>query len=254
MAFGLPDYYTLRARLVPAVIAAAPALALAAIWISWDGFNLSQALATIAICVVLYAFADVARRQGKRVEPRLLSRMGGLPSTTMLRYRDNSFTAEQKKRYHAFLAKQLKEVAPSESDEAKDPAKADGFYQRAGDWLRTATRDSKRFHILFDENITYGFRRNLYGLRRPAFGTNALIVVIVAVALVWFMPSNLTVPGVQRLYTVLVIAAIHALYIAFVATEQGAIQAARSYARQLILSIDQLMILASPSRSNARRS
>lgn len=199
MAFGLPDYYTLRARLVPAVIAAVPALALAAMWISWDGLNLSQLLATLAICVVLYAFADVARRMGKRIEPQLVERMGGLPSTTMLRYSDDVFTVEQKKLYHAFLAKKLNEKAPTASDEVKDPAKADGFYRRAGDWLRNATRDTKRFHILFDENITYGFRRNLYGLRWAALGANAAIVVATVVALVWFLPNNLTIPGVQRL-------------------------------------------------------
>src|SRR5262245_18268388 len=158
MALALPDYYTLRARLLPAVLAAIPPLSLAAIWISWDSFSLSQLLATIAIFCVLYAFSVVARREGKRIEPLLKKKTGGQPTTTMLRYRDDTFTAEQKKRYHAFLAKQLKEKAPAASDEAKDPAKADGFYQRAGDWLRTATANRKRFNILFDELITYGCR------------------------------------------------------------------------------------------------
>ena len=45
----------------------------------------------------VYAFADVARRQGKRIEPALLKKQGGLPSTTMLRHRDGEFTAEEKK-------------------------------------------------------------------------------------------------------------------------------------------------------------
>lgn len=238
---GLPGYYTLRARLFPAIIAAAPAIALGAAWVSWDGWNLSQLIATIAVCVVLFAFADIARRQGKRVEPVIVERMGGLPSTTMLRHRDDTFAAEQKSRYLAFLAKELKEKAPSETDEAANPAAADRYYERAGARLRAATRDTKRFHILFDENITYGFRRNMYGLKWSAIAVNALIVVVVGSVLIWFVPNNLDIPLVKRLYGVLAIAAIHAVYIPLTATEQSVVQAARQYGRELILSIELLM-------------
>ena len=183
----------------------------------------------------------MSRRQGKRVEPAIVKRMGGLPSTTMLRHRDDTFPAEQKKRYLAFLAKELKEKPPSETDEAASPTAADRYYERACAWLRAATADTKRFHILFDENITYGFRRNLYGLKWSAIAVNALIVVVVGSMLIWFMPNNLDIPLVKRLYGVLAIAAIHALYIILSATEGGVIQSARQYARQLILSIEQFM-------------
>ena len=253
MALGLPDYYTLRARLFPAIIAAAPALALATAWVSWDGLNISQLLGTIAICVVLYAFSDVARQQGKRVEPMLMNKMGGLPSTTMLRHRDtSSFKATDKDRYLTFIAKQLNEQRPTLEDEERDPAAADEFYARAGTWLRANTRDAKAFHILFEENITYGFRRNLYGLKRPALCANALIVVIVAIWLIWFLPPNWDVPIVKRFVAVLVIAGIHAVYLLLGATEAGAIQAAKQYARELILSTEQLMA-ASTSRTATRR-
>lgn len=130
---SLLDSHTLRARLFPAILAAAPFLALTAAWVSWDGFSFSQAIALIGISVILWAFGEGARRLGKRVEPGIIERMGGWPSTSMLRYRDGTLPAEQKKRYLAYLGKQLGERPPSENDETRNPAAADLYYRRAGD-------------------------------------------------------------------------------------------------------------------------
>jgi hypothetical protein len=245
---GLPDYYTIRARLFPAILAVAPALALAGFEVSWDGLNLSQLIATIAIAVVLYAFADIARRRGKTIEPALVEKQGGLPSTTMLRHRDSTFSQQEKARYLGFIAKQLKEQAPSAADEARDPAAADGFYVRAASWLRSKTRDRKRFNILFEENVTYGFRRNLFGLKWPALVANAAVVIATACLLAWTVPHEWTHPMIPRLVTVLVIAVVHAFYIVTTATERGVIEAGRQYARQLILSTEDLM----PPSASAR--
>jgi hypothetical protein len=253
VVIGLPDYYTVRARLFPAILAVAPALALAAFEVSWDGLNLSQLIATVAIAVVLYAFADIARRRGKSIEPALVEKQGGLPSTTMLRHRDGTFSPQEKARYLGFIAEQLKEQVPSAADEERDPAAADAFYARAAGWLRSKTRDRKRFNILFEENVTYGFRRNLLGMKWAALAANAAVVAATACLLAWTVPHLWTHPMVARLVTVLVIAAVHAFYIVTTATERGVIEAGRQYARQLILSTEDLMApQASGRRASAR--
>lgn len=79
------DAYAMKARLVPAVIAGAPAFAFAAIFVSWGSLGFTHLIADTALTVLFAAFADVARRRGKAIEPKLIERMGGLPSTTMLR-------------------------------------------------------------------------------------------------------------------------------------------------------------------------
>ena len=68
----LLDAYTLRARLFPAVIAAAPALAALALLISWQKFALSNVIATGALFVILFALADMARRMGKHLNPSFM--------------------------------------------------------------------------------------------------------------------------------------------------------------------------------------
>lgn len=225
------DKYTLYARLFPAIIAAAPAIALAWAVIANREVRLVRAIAGTALTVLLMVFADVARRRGKAIEPDLIKRMGGLPSITMLRHADTNFDAATKARMHAFLAARLGEATPTPEQELATPEAADGFYSRAGNWLRENTRNQKKFEILFNENVTYGYRRNLFALKWPALVLNVLIVLGSA-AYLWNQSGPLD------LVPVFVIAFLHAGYLAIFSTRAGVEEAARTYARQLLLSTE----------------
>jgi hypothetical protein len=78
--------------------------------------------------------------KGQPQQDILREDMGGLPSITTLRHRDDTYDAATKARYHAFLSKKLNEPATTKSDEEKDPAAADAFYARDGAWLRENPR------------------------------------------------------------------------------------------------------------------
>ncbi len=175
--FKYLDPDALRARLSPAILAAAPAFAAVALLISWTQFSLSNTIATAGLVALLFALADIARRRGKKIQPQLFAELGGMPSTTMLRHSDPTSDAASKARYVAFLAGKINETAPTEAREKADPAAADAFYTRCGDWLRENTRNTKKFNILFNENVTYGFRRNLLGMKWSALALNLLIVI-----------------------------------------------------------------------------
>ncbi len=139
-------------------------------------------------------------------------------------------------RDHHFLGDKIGTKPPTQTSEQKDPAGADAFYVRCGNWLRENTRDTKKFKILFDENITYGFRRNLLGLKWPALFLNILIVVVCA-ALLWNRgPLDLEHSFTHKILSVFVIAFLHALYLALFVTETGVFEAGRQYGRQLLLS------------------
>ncbi len=229
------DAYTMKARLVPAIIAGAPAFAFAAIFVSWGSLGFTHLIAGTALTVLFAAFADVARRRGKAIEPRLIERMGGLPTTTTLRHRDEAYDADTKAGFHAFIAAKLGKPAPTAAEEAADPAAADGYYARGATWLRENTRDAKKFDILLNENISYGFRRNLLGLKLPGFLLNAVIVAT-CLAIFWKRwPIDLSNGFDAKLLAVIVIAVLHAIYLALFVTEAGVFEAARTYARQLLL-------------------
>ena len=62
--FKFRDAYSLRARLFPAILGAAPALAVLALLISWQHLQLSNIIATTTLLVLLFALADFARKLG----------------------------------------------------------------------------------------------------------------------------------------------------------------------------------------------
>ena len=126
------DAYTIRARLFPAIIAVVPALAALALLITWTSFSLTNVLATLAILVTMFVLADFARRQGKRIEPKIYAEMGGKPSVTMMRYSDNHLDSATKDRYRTFLAGKINLPPPTEQDGANPPKEADAFYEQAG--------------------------------------------------------------------------------------------------------------------------
>src|ERR1700675_91449 len=117
------DAYTLRARLAPAIIAAAPAFAFVALLISWSRFSMSNAIATIGLTVLLFALSDFARGRGKRIEPAIFQSLGGKPSVTMMRFTGETFDPTAKARYLGFLAGKISATAPTVEDERRDPAR-----------------------------------------------------------------------------------------------------------------------------------
>jgi hypothetical protein len=253
--FKFLDAYTLRARLFPAVLAAAPALAALALLISWEKIALSNMIATGALLVLLFALADFARKQGLRVEPGIYAEMGGKPSVTLFRRGDTTIDEGAKDQYRQFMAGKINRPAPTAQQEAADQAAADSWYEQAGIWLRDNTRDAKKFPILWSELVSYGFRRNLLGSKWPALAINIIVVLICAFVL-WRRSSlDMGDDLVMRTVVVLIVAAVHAVYIALVVTREGVKEAARRYGRELILSYQTLMTgkPPAPKKSPAKK-
>jgi hypothetical protein len=137
-----------------------------ALWTLWG------TLVTVATsCGAILLLSQIARDRGKQREPELYAAWGGKPSVAMLRNRDQRIDENSKARYRSFLNRQLPDlIFPTGDEEQADPQRADGIYESVTAWLLTQTRDTKVFSLLFRENISYGFRRNLWGLKPVGLG------------------------------------------------------------------------------------
>lgn len=250
------DAYNLQARIFPALIAGLPTLILLLVSVPWDDFGLPQATASVVGLVLLFAFGDVARRRGKLLEQKL-----GTGSTPELWHRsDTTIASVTKDRCRDFIAKQLNLPAPTLEEEKQFPQKSNGFYIAAGDWLREHTRDQRRFAILFSENVTYGFRRNLLGLKMVSLSMN-VIVLFICIALLHFRPSySAEIKEFDLKITVVMIAVgLHSVYLLFAIGKGPLREASWTYGRQLVLSCESLMksnydatYAASERKGNAR--
>jgi len=159
------DSYNRQARLYPALLAVLPLLLIILAWFPTVA-NVGQLLVTIVVaCGLLFLLSDFARTRGKRLEPVLLQEWGGWPTTIWLRHSDNHLSAEVTRRYHTFLSKQPAIGAlPTRDEETREPQNADERYAASVMWLKERCR-GEGFPLVEKENATYGFRRNLLGLK-----------------------------------------------------------------------------------------
>jgi hypothetical protein len=231
------DAYSLRARLLPALLAAAPAVAALALLISWKLLDLSSGIATVAVLALLAAVADATRERGRAIEKALYPNRKGMPSIVLFRRNDGTIDAGSKDRFRAFLAKKVGTTVPSVEEEAADQDAADAFYEQCGVWLRQNTRDTKKFPLVFSENVTYGFRRNLLGVKWIALALN-LLVVVVCLGLLWRISWSVETPEGKRICVVLIVAAAHAVYMLMAVRKGAVLDAAQAYGRELILSCE----------------
>jgi hypothetical protein len=179
--------------------------------------------------------------------------MGGIPTTRMLRHQDGTVDAPTKAAYLTFLAGKIGTPAPTPQEEASDPAKADAYYARCAAWLRENTRDTKKFPILFNENITYGYRRNLLALKVIALLADAAVFIGAAGAFAYWRPDAESELAF-RLFLLMAVSVVHAILMSIAVSEKGLKEGAETYARQLLLSCETLMSGPAKPAPKARKS
>jgi len=174
------DSYNRVARLYPALLALAPILCSAIVVFPSLVANIPRSTAAaFGLSCLAYFLASLARSRGKMIEERLLANWGGWPTTVMLRHRDNRIDPVTKARYHAALAALCPDLTmPSAADERSAPPVAD--------------ERGPEYPMLHRENASYGFRRNMLGLKPIALAVAAIAALVTALGwwtVVWPAPT-----------------------------------------------------------------
>ncbi len=184
------DRYDLNARLKPALLVLLPVLVAVAFWIPQARTFTGAAVSLLGACGLLYLMAQTARRRGRTVERRMGDKAGRKHSARLLTHLDETIAAETKARYHAYLRSHG--IAISTPDEEKaSPDTAFSRTSSAVDWLLEHTRPNAKKSLLFNENIAYGYQRNLYGLKPVALSI-AIAISVGHGALLWLRPMDET--------------------------------------------------------------
>jgi len=160
------DFYKLYARVLPVYIVLLPGGIAAKFWLA-NSSILGSVVALIGgpLCLAFLA-AEMGRDAGHRKQRDLWERWGGSPSVQRLRHRNAEVNPVVRTRLHRKLLKLVPDVTlPTAAEESADPLAADHAYDACVQVLIARTRDTRRFRLLYKENVSYGFRRNLWGLK-----------------------------------------------------------------------------------------
>jgi len=244
------DSYARQARLYPALIVVCPIALLIMVWFPTIWTTLGAIASVASSFGLALLLAQVARDRGKQREPDLFRSWGGKPSVALLRHRDPRIDAQTKARYRAFLAEQLPQLKlPTAAEEQANPDEADGAYESVTKWLLTQTRNVRVFGLLFRENVNYGFRRNLWGLK-PVGLTIAVIAgaASTGVTLYQFLTEH-TLPSTEIVTVTGLVCALVALWLVRFTPSWVRI-AADAYGTQLLSACDTLNSMRNAKRSN----
>lgn len=240
LAFFNP--YNRKARIYPALLSTFPALIVpflifpqfGAIWATISGLVIYSGGMTF--------LTQIGRDRGKKLEPKLFQSWGGKPSTVMLRHRDTLLTISIKDRYRAFLARAVPELKLASPDQEQQfPTQADEGYEAAMSWLLAQTRDRGRFGLIFQENINYGFRRNIWALKPWALAANATtgVFVMALESKIWTGDIVSQFPSISTLtWLCLALILVHTFIFIFVIRPDWVRMTAEAYARQLLAACD----------------
>ncbi|MDE0553922.1 MAG: hypothetical protein OXI24_06895 [Candidatus Poribacteria bacterium] len=236
------DSYSLQARVQPALLALLPPIIAIAAWFpglyEWGTGLMGLALG----CGAVVFLAHVARARGRKVQRRLFAVWGGKPSNLWLSHSNQRLDATTKGRYHDILASHINGwTAPSLEEESKDKQRAQEAYESAVRWLREKTRDRQRYSLVFKENVSYGFRRNLYGIK-PLGICLALLSVAGNTWALYFQSWNGTTAATTQGLASLILNLLFLFSWVAVVRAQWVKDSADAYARALLAACDQIGI------------
>lgn len=170
------DNYSLKARIYPSFLVLLPILLLAIFYITDFEiyFHYFTAFATIGL--FSYLLSQLGRDKGKVKEQELFKLWGGKPSTHILRHSSELLDKHTKARFHKLLNAKIDNIAlPTREEEEQNPLQADEIYDSCTKYLISKTRDTTKHNLLLKENTSYGFRRNLWGMK-----TWAIVILFVS--------------------------------------------------------------------------
>jgi hypothetical protein len=157
----------------------------------------------------------------------------------MLRRNDLRLNVNTRARYHKRLSEMLPETSlPSADQERENPADADVAYASCGDYLLSKTRDKERFQLLFQENVSYGFRRNLWAMKPVGIAISILSLVALGFVSRVEARSN-SVPWFAKLTAIAIVALLLTWWVVRITPSWVKI-VADAYALRLLASIDEL--------------
>lgn len=230
---NLIDLYDLKARVSPALLVLFPTICTMWLWFPKVHTWLDALSGSVFVYLLAWFLGRIARDRGVAVQNKIFSDAGGNLTALMLRNSDKTLNPLDKERYRKLLEETIGQFKFPSSDEDESTTDAMNKYDMAVNWLRRHTRDTSQFGLLFKENMTYGFHRNLYGMK--LFGIGFSMLNLITMVGFYCMVGPESIKGYYpALITSFLIHLITLIVWFFFITEKAVLSASRAYAERLL--------------------
>ncbi len=249
----ISERYDREARLYPALLLITPVV------ITGVALFAAKLTALQSLGAILVGFGgaflltQLARDAGKSGEPSLYKRWGGMPSIAIFRHRNSRLDPITKARYHKQLSTLVKGAkAPTAAEEEADPSAADAIYAAWSHFLRANIRDNpKKAPLLLKENINYGYRRNVWGLRTVGIVLSSACAVAAGGRL-WFIYKG-TNQASEELVGALIVSLLFLGLWVFRFSADWVRVPADAYAERLVEALETFGVNAAAAKDNGKK-
>jgi hypothetical protein len=159
------DGYDVTVRLLPGALVVAPLVAVGVAAGVRANPVVTIVIGLVGLGGISFALRAWVRSRGKLIEEQLEDERDGLPTRHALRVGGEAWSPAQRAKWRAAVAETTN--MSLEDDDEIDAAVMD---------LRSRTRDAERYALVDAERRSYGYERNLLGVRRAGIATSLLSV------------------------------------------------------------------------------
>lgn len=236
MTLKLFDSYNLRARLCVSMFYVAPFL-FDIVCLANKTFSITESVVLSAVCITICQAvlclhrAPIKGSSDKNVAAELLYPSSNLSEGIRARYYRKLASFEPE------FQSLLSYINPDIEDNVGQNSAAEKICEDVISWLRAKTRNSESFKLVHEENINYGYARNMFQLKKIGAIVNILAIIsIVIYGRVSF--ENFIWNEHIRYCLGFAFHAISLLYLIFCVNKSSVEAAATRYARALLEAID----------------
>jgi len=226
------DDFTFHARVMPIIVLLMPIMVLGIIKGIVQHSWLDSAILS-AICLAFLSLTSkIARNLGKEYEKKMFKQLGGIPTTIVQRFSDDTFDNVTKQRYHKILNQFDGLALPL--DKSQETIEHDEQYTSAANILRNyANSNRDKEPRVYQELKEYNFWRNLYGAKKLAFLIYLSIIIREMVILQNFSLKELFLHPYPK-YVSFIVLMLCIIFILFFVNQKTVKSKSFDYAKALI--------------------
>lgn len=173
------DDFFFSTRVLPAVTMMFPVLVLA-VCKGLVNNQWQEASTTFALAIVFITFsAYIVREWGKTYEEKMYDKLGGMPTTIIMRFSDDRIDTVSKQKYHKWFNMHDENYQlPMTLEEELVDALSDSKYNNAMKYLRVrANADRGKYFRVYQELKKYNYWRSLYGGKKMAITVYVFLIL-----------------------------------------------------------------------------
>lgn len=233
------EHYAIHARFMPVFVVLFPLVLAVLAWCPQAKTILGGAM-TLLISFGIMSFLSIyISNLGNDLQDRYFKNWGGAPSTLLLLPSNTELDRYTKQRYFKWLNRKCGGLDLPEALDAH--VESEELYEKirsAGNYMREHTRDRKIYSQVYNDNVAYGFARNIVSIKKAGLVISLISLISNGLFLYYFTkfdsPHTINYMGVLALFASAICLLIHGI----VLNEKFVKRRGYRYARTLFETCD----------------